>query len=197
MNPSDPDPPNDRQLWVAAAGGNADAFDVLFDRHAKTVYNHCFRLLANWSAAEDATSNTFLAAWRRRREVTLAHDSALPWLLTVATNVVRDERRSMRRRSALVDRVHRVMDAPDHADDVVSRLDDEREMAVLLTAVRRLPRAEREALALCIWSGVSYSDAAAALGIAEASVRSRVSRARSRLSAQFPAHALVAGEEPR
>ena len=71
---------------------------------------------------------------------------------------------------------------PDPSDDVAGRLDDERRMRGVLAAVRRLPRAEREAVALCLWSGVSYAEAAAALGITEVAVRSRVSRARARLT---------------
>jgi len=55
---------------------------------------------------------------------------------------------------------------PDPADDVAGRLDDERRMREILPAVRRLPRAEREAVALCLWSGVSYPEAAAVLGAA-------------------------------
>ncbi|MFI5955561.1 RNA polymerase sigma factor [Cryptosporangium sp. NPDC051539] len=188
-------PPTDRQLWADAAAGNQDAFGTLFDRHAKAVYNHCFRLTGNWTLADDATSATFLAAWRRRRQVALVHDSARPWLLTVATNTVRDERRSLRRRLSLLERLPAAPPAPDHADAVVERLAEEEQMARLLAATRDLPTAEREALALCVWSGVSYADAAEVLGIAEASVRSRVSRAKSRLTrALAPAHA---GKEDR
>jgi RNA polymerase sigma-70 factor (ECF subfamily) len=55
-------------------------------------------------------------------------------------------------------------------------------MASILSAIRSLPRAEREAVALCLWSGVTYADAAAALGITEVAVRSRISRARARLA---------------
>ena len=179
------DPPSDHELWADAAAGNHDAFGALFDRYAKAVYNHCFRLIGNWAAAEDATSATFLAAWRRLGSVKLVHDSALPWLLTVATNTVRDERRSLRRRLSLLERIPVQGNSPDHADDVAERLDDEQQMARLHVAARDLPPAEREALALCVWSGVSYPDAAVVLGIAEASVRSRVSRAKSRLSKKF------------
>jgi RNA polymerase sigma-70 factor (ECF subfamily) len=124
----------------------------------------------------------FLAAWRRRKDLTLVRDSALPWLLTVATHRVHDEHRSLRRRLALVTRAGPPATEPDHADAVAEKLDDEHRMAVVLEATRKLPRAEREALALCVWSGVSYQDAAETLGIAEASVRSRVSRAKSRLA---------------
>lgn len=113
----------------------------------------------------------------------LAGTSLRPWLLAVATNVVRSERRSVRRRLALAERVPVPRPVGDHADDVAARVDDERRMAVVLAEVRRLPRAEQEAIALCVWSGLSYADAAVALGIAEGSVRARVSRARARLRA--------------
>lgn len=172
----------DRDLWERATGGDRAAFAELFDRHARAVYNHCFRLTASWSDAEDLTSIVFLQAWRRREQVRLSQDSALPWLLTVATNAARNEWRSRRRRRGLLGRIGPPGPTPDHADDVAGRVDDERRMAELLAAVRQLPPAEAEALALCIWSGVEYAEAAEVLGISQSSVRSRVSRAKSRLN---------------
>ena len=176
------DEPSDGELWASASSGGGTAFGALFDRHAKAVYNHCFRLTASWSAAEDLTQATFLQAWRKREAVRLERDSALPWLLSVATNVTRNDRRALGRRLRLARRAHVEQPAADHADDVAARVDDERRMAEVLAAVRTLPRAQQEAVALCLWSGVSYSDAAAVLGIAESSVRARVSKARDRLS---------------
>ncbi|WP_191839243.1 RNA polymerase sigma factor [Catellatospora chokoriensis] len=173
---------SDGQLWADAADGDQAAFGLLFDRHVRAVYNHCFRLCASWSTAEDATQAVFLTAWRRRSDIRLVDGSALPWLLTVATNVVRDERRSARRWLAAMLRLPPDRDAVDPADHVAGRVDDERRMRAVLRAARRLPRAEREALALCVWSSVSYADAALLLGITEASVRARVSRARARLT---------------
>lgn len=176
------DDPSDRELWARAAAGSGPAFGTLFDRHARAVHNHCFRLTASWSAAEDLTQSTFLQAWRKRGAVRLEHDSALPWLLAVATNLTRNDRRGLRRRLRLAGRVPVEHPAADHADEVAARVDDERRMAELLAAVRRLPNAQQEALALCAWSGVSYPDAAAMLGIAESSVRARISKARSSLA---------------
>jgi RNA polymerase sigma-70 factor (ECF subfamily) len=173
--------PTDRELWAQSAAGGTHAFGRLFDRHARAVYNHCFRLVGLWAAAEDLTQATFLLAWRKRSRVTLTNDSALPWLLTVATNVVRSDRRTAARRLRLADRLPAEAPTPDHADDVAGRVDDERRMAEVLAAVRQLPRNQQEALALCVWSGVSYPEAAQVLGIAESSVRARVSKARSRL----------------
>ena len=173
----------DEQLWSAADGGEEAAFADLFERHSRAVYNHAFRLTGSWSVAEDVTQATFLTAWRRRAQARAVDGAMLPWLLVVATNTARTERRSARRWLAALRRVPPERDnGPDPTDDVAGRIDDERRMAELLALVRRLPRAEREAIALCVWSAVPYGEAAALLGISEVAVRSRVSRARARLA---------------
>jgi RNA polymerase sigma factor (sigma-70 family) len=172
----------DEQLWTDVAVGDEAAFGLLFDRHVKAVYNHCFRLSASWTVAQDATQATFLTGWRKRADIRIVDGSVLPWLLATAANVVRDERRSARRWLAAVLRLPPERDSADLAEHVASRVDDERRMGAVLRAARRLPAAEREALALCVWSSLSYADAAALLGITEASVRARVSRARARLT---------------
>ncbi|MFG1654890.1 RNA polymerase sigma factor [Micromonospora sp. NPDC049275] len=179
--------PSDEELWISIVAGDESAFGWLFDRYSRPVYNHAFRLTGSWSTAEDVTQATFLVAWRRRHDARLVDGSALPWLLVVATNAVRSEWRSARRWLALLRRVpaERYADG-DLADEVSARLDDERRMTEVLDVVRGLPPAEREAVALCLWSGVSYPDAAAVLGISEVAVRSRVSRARSRLARLLP-----------
>jgi RNA polymerase sigma-70 factor (ECF subfamily) len=174
--------PTDVHLCAAVAGGDQAAFARLFDRHLRAVANHCFRLSGSWSAAEDLAQATFLTAWRRRADIRVVAGSALPWLLTVATYNVRSEWRTQRRWLAAIRRMPLAAETADPAEEIAGRIDDERRMRPILAAVRRLPRAEREAVALCVWSGLSYADAAQALGIGEASVRSRVSRARARLT---------------
>ncbi|MEU9509326.1 RNA polymerase sigma factor [Micromonospora sp. NPDC048170] len=179
--------PSDEELWASIAAGDETAFGRLFDRYSRRVYNHAFRLTGSWSTAEDVTQATFLVAWRRRQEARLVEGSALPWLLVVATNAVRSEWRSARRWLALLRRLPSERHSGDDpAEEVAARLDDERRMSEVLAVVRQLPPAEREAVALCLWSGVSYPDAAAVLGISEVAVRSRVSRARSRLARLMP-----------
>lgn len=170
----------DAQLWQRATDGNPAAFGELFERHAHTVYNYCFRRTADWSQAEDLTSIVFLEAWRRRHEVRLENERALPWLLGVATNVVRNAWRTKRRHRAALERIPREREV-DFAIDVDTRLDDERQMRAVLRAVRKLPRADQDVLALCLWEGLSYEEAAVALGTPVGTVRSRLSRARARL----------------
>lgn len=170
----------DAELWARAVEGEPDAFGVLFERHARSVYNYLFRRTADWSTAEDLTSIVFLEAWRRRREVGLERDLALPWLLGVATNVLRNRRRSQWRHRAALERLPRER-SEDFADESDARLDDERQMRAVLRGIAGLPRREQDVLALCAWAELSYEEAALALGVPVGTVRSRLARARGRL----------------
>ncbi|MDX3661892.1 RNA polymerase sigma factor [Streptomyces sp. ID05-26A] len=172
------DAPPDAELW---ARGDERAFGELYDRYAEAVWNHAYRLTASWSTAEDLTSATFMTAWRRRGQVTLVRDSALPWLFTVAGYLARSEFRRRTRFTRLLTRVPRNDVQGDHAEEVVSALDHEARLSQVLRAVDRLPRAEREAVELVLLGELTTAEAAEALGVAEVSVRSRLSRARSRL----------------
>jgi RNA polymerase sigma-70 factor (ECF subfamily) len=150
-----PDSPSDRELWRLASGGDGSAFGQLFARHATAVYNHLFRRTANWSEAEDLTSAVFLLAWRKRSKVVLDRESALPWLLGIASHTARNAARASRRYRAALARLNPDDQfSADHADAVAAAVDSERLMAELRQAVGRLPRHEREVIELCAWSGL-------------------------------------------
>jgi RNA polymerase sigma-70 factor (ECF subfamily) len=170
----------DAALWKRAAAGDTAAFGTIFERHSTTVYNYCFRRTGDWSQAEELTAIVFLEAWRRRTQVVLERDEAIPWLLGVATNVLRNLRRTQRRHRAALDRLPRERVA-DFAGDVDERLDDERQMRAALRALEKLPRRDQDVLALCAWEELTYEEAALALGVPVGTVRSRLSRARARL----------------
>ncbi|WP_238447702.1 RNA polymerase sigma factor [Micromonospora sp. 4G55] len=154
---------------------------MLFREHGRAVYNHCFRLTGDWSAAEDCTSLAFLEAWRLRERAEPHGGSLLPWLMGIATFVVHRRRRVARRHQALMDRLPPPGLLPDIAEEVVGRLEDQERIAVIRHVLGRLSRADREVLALCVWSGLDYAAAAAALDVPVGTVRSRLSRARRRL----------------
>src|SRR5256885_11816323 len=134
---------------------DAEAFGLLFERHANGIYNYCFRRVGDWATAEDLLSIVFMEAWRRR-DKELPPDKVLPWFYGIATNVVRNRRRSERRYAAALRRLPPDRPTPDPADDAVVRTDDERRMKRLLARVSELPRGERDVLALCAWSELSY-----------------------------------------
>lgn len=170
----------DSVLWRAASRGDAAAFGAVFERHQRAVHTFCFRAPADWAAAEDLTSGVFLEAWRRRRDIRLARESALPWLLGVATNVIRNRRRAELRHRRALARLPPESE-PDFGDDAAARLDDARAMRRALAALAGLRRDEREVFVLCAWHGLPYEDAALALEVPVGTVRSRLSRARAKL----------------
>ncbi|WP_327035556.1 RNA polymerase sigma factor [Micromonospora ureilytica] len=169
-------------LRARVRAGDPGAFAELFDEYARSVYNHAFRLTADWATAEDVMAATYLQAWRSRERVTEEGGSLRPWLLGIATNEARNHIRSNRRyRRVAAALLSSDFTVPDHADEVAGRLDDSRRIAAAIDALARLRRAEREVLTLCLWEGLDYESAAEALGVPVGTVRSRLSRARARL----------------
>lgn len=161
--------------------GSAPAFGDLFDAHAGSVYRHGLRLTGDRSLAEDVVSATFLQAWRLRGRIDPEGGSLRPWLLGIATNVIRNANRRGRRDRDLLARAAPREAVPDFADEVAGRLDDTRTLQTVRAALARLRPQEREVVALCVWEGLDYAAAAQALGIPVGTVRSRLSRARARL----------------
>ena len=173
--------PSDVELVDALRSGSGSALGELFDRHADRIYTYCFRRTASWATAEDATSTVFLEGWRSRDRAEAYGDAALPWLYGIATNVCRNLTRSQRRHAAALGRLPRPSDGADHADAVGERVDTERVMARIVAEMAALPERDREVIALVVWSGLTYEQAAQALGVPVGTVRSRLSRARTRL----------------
>lgn len=172
----------DTTLRKRISQGDHGAFGELFDAYARSVYNHAFRLTGNWAQAEDVVSLTFLDAWRLRQKVNEEGGSLRPWLLGIATNVTRNTRRAARRHATAVARLPRGEVERDFADEIAGRLDDSAQLALVRTALAGLRRADREVLALCVWAGLDYAAAAEALGVPVGTVRSRLSRARTKLA---------------
>ncbi|MDI2132817.1 RNA polymerase sigma factor [Yinghuangia seranimata] len=168
--------------------GDPAAFARLFDAHAGAVHRYALRLLGDWAAAEDVVSLTFLEAWRLRGRLLAAPpgppdptDGLRPWVFGIATNVLRNTARSARRHRAALDRLPPRGDVPDFADEVVDGVVTAGQLAAARRALARLRQADREVLALVVWEGLGYEEAATALGVRVGTVKSRLSRARARL----------------
>lgn len=172
---------SDELLWQASARGDQQAFSELYERHSQAIYNYLFRRLADWSEAEDLTAVVFLEAFRHRRDVVVMDGKLLPWLYGIATNMLRNRRRAQWRHRRLVAQLEA---QPRRATepDADARAQAAVQMREVLEHLGRLPRAQREVLALCVWSGLSYEEAAVALAIPVGTVRSRLARARATLT---------------
>ncbi|MEW2179592.1 sigma-70 family RNA polymerase sigma factor [Streptomyces sp. NPDC005406] len=183
--------------------GDPQAFAELFDEYARTVYNHAYRLTADWAAAEDIVSATFMEAWRGRQRLDAEGGSLRPWMLGIATNLVRAQSRSNRRyKAAAAAATHAAgpggeAAVADHADEVAGRLDDRNRLAATAQALSSLRRTEREVLSLCLWQSLDYAAAAQVLDVPVGTVRSRLSRARKKLKKLADAQLLDEFREPR
>jgi RNA polymerase sigma factor (sigma-70 family) len=180
-------PRTDAELAAEIRDNPDRSFGLLFEQYSTLIYNYAFRQTASWDLAEEITSTVFLEAWRSRHRLKVQNDSVLPWLYGIATNVCRRQRRTLVRRWRAMRRLPPELDEPDPAEQVAERLDDERRMSDVLAVIDRLPAGERDVVLLVIWEELDYQSAAAALRIPIGTVRSRLNRARRRLSTSLAA----------
>lgn len=168
-----------------ARRGDPEAFGELFDLHRDRVFRHALRMTRSVHDAEDVTGMVFLEAWRRRDAVLDVDGSAIGWLLVTTNNVSRNLSRSIRRYRHTLSTLPLPEDSPDHSDAVDVRLDSHPQLTALRQALARLPRRDQDILSLCVIEELSTADAAAVLNIPTGTVKSRLSRAKARLSASL------------
>jgi RNA polymerase sigma factor (sigma-70 family) len=148
------------------------AFEQLYRRHARDVYQYALAVLANPADAEDVTQTTFLNAYRafQRGERPRKPQN---WLIAIAHNVCR-----MRwRQAAARPREVTLDDAPEPVapDEERPNLDE------VLTALARLSFNQRSALVMRELEGRSYQEIAEVLGTSVSAVEALLFRARRRL----------------
>ncbi|WP_078955441.1 RNA polymerase sigma factor [Streptomyces griseus] len=163
--------------------GDPSALGEAYDAHARVLFRYAYRMCGDRAAAEDAVSATFLEAWRCRGKLLAEGGSLRPWLLGIATNVLRGAAREARRRDAALARMPGPGVLPDFSEAVAARLADEERLRAARIALGRLRRREREVFTLVVWGGLDYAAAGEVLGVPVGTVRSRLSRARERLRA--------------
>lgn len=168
----------DAQL-IDAASTDAAAFGALYQRHAASVHAW-FARRARW-AASDLTAETFAQAWLSRRRFRDRRDgSALPWLLGIARNVLRESARQNRVESSARERLGLPLDLA--AEDGYESVEQRLSRPDLTDALGRLSDGERRALELRVIEGLDYGAVARALDIRPDAARLRVSRALRRLA---------------
>ena len=163
-------------------------FDAVFREHFAPVHRFIARRVGK-ALAEDLAAEVFVTAFRRRAAYQPERGSLRSWLYGIAANVVRGHWRDEQQLFELEARVAR--DSPrTPAAAQFADAADERVIAATLApriagALAALNRDHREVLLLHAGAGLSHEEIAAALGIAQGTARSRLSRARAALRAQL------------
>jgi RNA polymerase sigma-70 factor (ECF subfamily) len=162
-----------------------ELFGVIFDRHFATIHRYLERRIGR-DGADELAGEVFRIAFEQRGAFRPVHESALPWLYGLATNLMLKRWRGERREARAVERLgaaSRNGDGPDAHDD---RIAATAARARLLAALAELPQGDRDVIVLVAWEELTYEEVATALDIPVGTVRSRLNRARTRLRELLP-----------
>lgn len=159
-----------------------EVFSEIFERHVRPVGGYIRRRVGS-DAVDDVLSETFLVAFKRRASFDRRADSALPWLLGIATRVVKSHRaaearqwRSFEASAGAVEHVEPVHAVSD------GRLDADAALRALAPRIAALHARDRDTLLLYAWADLTYEQIAEALGVPVGTVRSRLNRVRRKLA---------------
>jgi RNA polymerase sigma factor (sigma-70 family) len=169
----------------AAQRGDRDAYGRIVAACQNTVTAIALAITRDVSASEDIAQDVFLNAWRQLRRLQNPA-SFLPWLRQIARNLARDHLRAQR---------HRPLDgegaelairlAADPAPEPDAQLEADARERAAVELISALPEDSREALLLFYREGQSSQQVALLLGLSDAAVRKRLSRARQSLRADL------------
>jgi RNA polymerase sigma-70 factor (ECF subfamily) len=158
---------------IARSLSTPEAFTAVFDRHYVVVHRYLARRVGR-DEVDDLASQTFMLAFAHRGRYRDDLGTARPWLLGIATNLLRADRRAEQRRLATLQTLGgRATDASAGADMHVDTTFD----PAVAAALAALDSRQRDALLLHVWGELSYSEVASALDLPLGTVRSRISRA--------------------
>jgi RNA polymerase sigma-70 factor (ECF subfamily) len=171
---------SDAALLARVVAGDADAVGTLYDRHGATCYGLALAIVHGASDADDVVASTFAQLWRTAARFDPERGSVAAWITTMTRTRALDLLRAQKRRSRLHERAAADDDAgfavPVGGSGDAPDLDTERrEIAVAVRAsLATLPEAQRRAIELAFFGGLSHTDVAAALGQPLGTIKTRI-----------------------
>ena len=160
----------DEPLRLRAVAGDQAAFDALLRPLVEPGMRLALSMLSNRRDAEDATQEALTRAWRKLHQLRPGMP-VRPWFFAIVANQCRNVRRTHWFRSTSVVEVVERQPGP---EPEVEHLDLER-------GLQQLSAADRGALFLHFYLGLSIEEVAATLGVSTAAAKSRIYRACRRL----------------
>jgi RNA polymerase sigma factor (sigma-70 family) len=173
-------PADDSALVARAQRGDAGAYEEIVQRYGQVAFRTAYVITGSAADAEDATQDGFVKAYRALDRFR-AGAELRPWILRIVANEARNRLRSSGRRHRLELRLSegfRLGDAAPSPEAVAVAADERRR---LLESVNSLSEDDRLVIASRYFLQLNVEETSAALGIAEGTVKSRLSRALARL----------------
>jgi RNA polymerase sigma factor (sigma-70 family) len=170
---------DETELIRASQEGDLDSFNQLVRTYEKMAFNLAYRMLGSPQAAEDATQEAFLSAWKNIRR--FRGGSFKAWVMQITANACRDELRR-NKRHPVVPLESLPYDPPavsaESPEDYAVRMETSE---CVQRGLATLSRDKRMAVVLCDIQGLSYEEVARAMGCSLGTVKSRINRGRSQL----------------
>ncbi len=178
---AEPPARSDREVDIAALAGVAQgdprALEMLYDRYARLVLSFALRIVGDRPAAEEVVQEVFIRVWQRAGFYQPGRGAPVTWLLSITHNLAIDEVRRRRRRPQTADGEDPGL-ALANAADPAPNVEDEvwlRDVgATLASAMARLPPAQRVAIELAYFRGLSQREIARELGDPLGTVKTRL-----------------------
>jgi len=170
---------DDAEAIARARGGDLDAYTVLVARYTPRAHRAAF-LLGAGEESDDVVQEAFVKAFRHLSRFRAGEPFA-PWLLRIVANETKNLTRSRRRRAALALRLPTVESSAAAASGPADEALAAERRARLVAAVNALPDRERQVVVCRYFLDLSVTETAQVLAWPLGSVKSRTSRALSRL----------------
>ena len=157
-----------------ARGGDARAFEVVFDRHAGPAFSLAYRMCGRRGLAEDVVQEAFLSVWRSGARYDRARGSVRSWVLSVGHNRAIDtlRRHEARQTRDVVDEtIAERLPARELTDAEAARREESR---AVRGALGELPAEQRKVIELAYFGGFTHSQIAEMLGMPIGTVKGRM-----------------------
>lgn len=168
---------DDLDLIAAIAGGDRSALEALYDRYASVVYRMALRIVKNQELAEDIVQEVFWRVWRRSSSFERTRGKVAQWLFGITHNLCIDELRRMRSRPVPVyEDVENplIQQLPDQRVDVAGEVWQGEQRRVIVAALGQLPDAQRQAIEMAYFGGMSHQEIADKLERPLGTIKTRV-----------------------
>jgi RNA polymerase sigma-70 factor (ECF subfamily) len=175
---------DDAALVSACVEGRPGAFDLVIERHQRSVYQVCYRFVGNHEDASDLAQDVFLRAYRALRRFR-GQASLSTWLYRIAVNVSlnRVSSKAPLARAALPLDVHEFAD--ERCEPAPDRLMREQRGARVRQAIARLPKKQRVTLVLRMYHEMSHQEIAEVLGSSVGAAKANLFHALNNLKRQL------------
>lgn len=195
----------DEELMLLVQEGRSRAYDIIVNRYKNRLFTYLFRLLGDRDEAEEFAQEAFVKAYLHADKYrTVARFST--WLYTIATNLVRNRIRTIKRRPTTIslwsgtdgsEDDGKWVDVPDDSRRPDEELERRDLREIIQGAVERIPEKYRSAFVLREMNEMSYEEIAAVTGLKLGTVRSRINRGRVHFKKMVAPYAAVDGCSPK